>query len=162
MFHIEKEVYSSKGAFYKDLLLQAKGLIEGETDLIANLANVSSLLFNLMDDVNWAGFYLHKESQLVLGPFHGKPACIRIQFGKGVCGTAAATGVTQVVQDVHAFPGHIACDGDTQSEIVVPMFQNQAFIGVLDIDSIALGKFDDEDRLYLEQLIQMLMEGCRI
>lgn len=162
MFHIEKERYSSKGAFYKDLLTQASGLIEGETDLIANLANVSSLLYNLMDDINWAGFYMHKDEQLVLGPFHGKPACIRIPMGKGVCGTAAQTGKTQVVNDVYAFPGHIACDGDTKSEIVVPMFQNKQLIGVLDIDSIVLEKFDEEDRVYLEQLIQMLMDGCKI
>ncbi|MBC7959989.1 MAG: GAF domain-containing protein [Vallitaleaceae bacterium] len=162
MFHITKDNYSSKEAFYNDLLLQAKGLIEGETDLIANLANVSSLLFNLLEDVNWAGFYLFKENQLVLGPFHGNPACIRIAIGRGVCGTAAQTSVTQVIKDVHAFAGHIACDGNTKSEIVVPMLQNQKLIGVLDIDSVVLGKFDDVDKDALEQLISMLMSVCKI
>lgn len=162
MFHITKENYSSKGALYNDLLSQAKGIIEGEHDLIANLANVSSLIFNIMDDINWAGFYLHKENQLVLGPFHGKPACIRIQFGRGVCGTAAKTRQTQVVQDVHLFPGHIACDGDTLSEIVVPMVQKDKLVGVLDIDSTVLEKFDETDREFLEQLVELLMNSCTV
>lgn len=162
MFHVSKEKYSSKAEFYKELLTQAQGLIADEQDLIANLANISSLLYLLMDEVNWAGFYLFKENQLVLGPFQGKPACIRIQVGRGVCGTAAQTGITQVVEDVHAFPGHIACDGDTHSEIVVPMFKKEQLIGVLDIDSTILGKFDEVDREYLEQLVQLLVIGCTI
>lgn len=162
MFHITKENYSSKADFYKELLTQAQGLIAGESDFIANFANVSSLLYLLMDEVNWAGFYLFKEGQLVLGPFQGKPACIRIQVGRGVCGAAAQTGITQVVKDVHAFPGHIACDGDTLSEIVVPMFKNDQLIGVLDIDSTILSKFDEIDREYLEQLVDVLISGSRL
>lgn len=162
MHHIKKECYRSKGAFYKELLSQAAGLIEGEQDLIANLANVSSLLYNLLEDVNWAGFYLHKELQLVLGPFQGKPACNRIQIGRGVCGTAAQTRQTQVVKDVHAFPGHIACDGDTKSEIVVPMIHGDQMIGVLDIDSTVFSRFDEEDQHYLEELVRMLMAVCLV
>lgn len=162
MFHINKEIYQTKQALYKDLIFQVKGIIEGEKDLIANLANVSSLIYHFLDNVNWAGFYLYKENQLVLGPFHGKPACIRINLGKGVCGTAALYKTSQVVKDVHQFEGHIACDGETNSEIVIPMAINDKLIGVLDIDSTEFDKFDETDKKYLEQLVAELIEQCNV
>lgn len=160
MFHIEQATLQNKTEFYNNLILQAKGLMEGESDYIANMANLSSLLFLLFEDVNWAGFYLMKEEQLVLGPFQGKPACIRIPIGKGVCGVAAMKLQTQVVPDVHLFPGHIACDGETNSEIVVPMVLEDRCIGVLDIDSTVHGKFDETDRVNLELLAAMLLKQC--
>ena len=129
-----------KEEHYTQLVSQAKSLVSGEHDLIANMANVSALLFNQLEDVNWAGFYLHKESQLVLGPFQGQPACIRIPIGKGVCGTAAETRTIQRIDDVHAFSGHIACDAASNSEIVIPLIVNDELIGVLDIDSPKFGR----------------------
>ncbi len=160
MFHIDQTTQQNKTYFYNNLMLQAEGLMEGESDYIANMANLSSLLFLLFEDVNWAGFYLMKEEQLVLGPFQGKPACIRIQLGRGVCGTAAMELRTQVVPDVHLYPGHIACDGETNSEIVVPMIQNGSCIGVLDMDSPVHGKFDEIDRVNLELLVALLIKQC--
>ena len=121
--------------------------------MIANMANISALLFNQMDDVNWAGFYLYKEDQLVLGPFQGQPACIRIPMGKGVCGTAAATNTVQRIEDVHQFEGHIACDAASNSEIVIPIVVNNQLIGVLDIDSNQPAAFDQEDQAALESLL---------
>lgn len=141
-----------KNKLYTVLNSQAKSLIEGETDVIANLANISALLFNELEDVNWAGFYLYKEEQLVLGPFQGQPACIRIPMGKGVCGTAAQTRVTQLVEDVHKFEGHIACDAASNSEVVVPLIVNGALFGVLDIDSPTVGRFDESDKTGLEAI----------
>jgi L-methionine (R)-S-oxide reductase len=142
----------SKTEIYRDLALQARGLFDGERDWLANAANLAALIFNGLDDLNWAGFYFLKEDQLVLGPFQGQPACVRIEMGKGVCGTAAATRETLVVADVHAFPGHIACDAASNSEIVVPLIRNGAVIGVLDIDSPKHARFDGEDRAGLEAL----------
>ncbi len=143
----------SKSEQYSQLLSQAQGLMHGEKNLIANAANLSALLFNALPDLNWAGFYLFDGTELVVGPFQGLPACIRIPLGKGVCGTAALSRETQVVYDVHEFPGHIACDAASQSEIVIPLISSAGeLIGVLDIDSPVVGRFDDEDRAGLEAI----------
>lgn len=162
MFKLSGQLFNNKEEMYKQIHLGAKGLLEGETDFIANLANVSSLIFHSMTDINWAGFYLFKEEQLVLGPFNGKPACIRIPLGKGVCGTAAGNRETVVVKNVHEFPGHIACDSETLSEIVVPMIKDEKLVGVLDIDSTQIDKFDVEDKKQLETLVRYLLDSCTI
>ena len=151
---------SAKKQLYQDLALQAQALMSGESNLIANLANLSALLFNNLPDVNWAGFYLYDGNELVLGPFQGQPACIRIPMNKGVCGTAAFTGKTLVVEDVHAFDGHIACDAASNSEIVVPIFANDELIGVLDIDSPSLNRFDDDDKDGTTLLVDILTKAC--
>lgn len=130
---------------YQTLTKQAVALIESEHDLIANLSNISALLSMELEDLNWVGFYLYKEEQLVLGPFQGKPACVRIPMGKGVCGTAAATNTVQRVHDVHQFEGHIACDAASNSEIVLPFSINGILVGVLDIDSPSVGRFSEID-----------------
>lgn len=142
------------------LLKQLQHLIEDEPDWVANLANASALLGQFYQDINWVGFYLLRGQELVLGPFQGLPACVRIPLGRGVCGTAAATRITQVVADVHAFPGHIACDAASNSEIVVPLNQGDELIGVLDIDSPLFSRFDETDKLYLEQFCAIL--GARL
>ena len=147
---------TEKTAFYRLLNQQAHALIEQETDLIANMANLSALLFNQMPDLNWAGFYIMRDGELVLGPFQGQVACVRIPVGKGVCGTAVATGQVQLVKDVHEFPGHIACDAASNSEIVLPLRHKGDIIAVLDIDSPSLARFDAEDQLGLEQFITIL------
>ena len=152
MFVVEKLDNQNKTEMYESLLQQAHGLFYDEKDLIANAANLSSLLFNTLEDVNWAGFYFYKEDVLVLGPFQGLPACIRIAMGRGVCGTAAETLETQLVEDVHAFEGHIACDTASRSEIVVPLVMDGELLGVLDIDSPIVARFDDEDRKGIERL----------
>ncbi|WP_245953149.1 GAF domain-containing protein [Alteromonas aestuariivivens] len=144
---------------YTQLVEQARSLVSGESDLIANMANISSLLFNQLPAVNWAGFYLYKQEQLVLGPFQGQPACIRIPMGKGVCGTAAATRETQLVEDVHQFKGHIACDAASNSEIVIPLVIGDELIGVLDIDSPEFGRFSEQDKQGLEQIAAALLES---
>lgn len=138
------------------LLKQLHHLTEDEPDPIANLANASALLGQFYSDINWVGFYLLRGQELVLGPFQGLPACVRIPLGKGVCGTAAATRTTQVVEDVHVFPGHIACDAASNSEIVVPLTHGDELIGVLDIDSPSLRRFDETDQHYLEQFCAIL------
>ena len=151
----------SKTAFYDSLLLQLQALIEGESDLTANLANTSALLNLALEDLNWVGFYLLKSpNELVLGPFQGKPACLRIPVGKGVCGTAVASGQTQRVADVHAFAGHIACDGASNSEIVLPIFAQGRVVAVLDIDSPSLARFDAEDQIGLERVATALEKLC--
>ena len=151
----------SKTAFYDSLLSQISSLIEGESDLVANLSNVSALLNLALDDLNWVGFYLLKSpEQLVLGPFQGKPACLRIPVGRGVCGVAVATGQTQRVADVHAFVGHIACDTASNSEIVLPIFANGRVVAVLDIDSPLLARFDAEDQIGLERVATALEKLC--
>lgn len=160
MGEIQKIKHETKKEFYEELLFQAQGLLSGERDLIANLANVSGLLYHSMDEINWAGFYLFKEGQLVLGPFQGKPACIRIELGRGVCGAAAIEQKTQRIGDVHLFAGHIACDGASNSEIVVPLIKKGELLGVMDIDSPILNRFDPEDQRYLEALASKLVEGC--
>ena len=141
---------ADKTEAYRDLAQQLAALIGDERDAIANAANTSALLFDLLPDLNWAGFYLFKDGELVLGPFQGKPACIRIPLGRGVCGTAAATRVSQVVADVHAFPGHIACDAASRSELVVPLLKGDTLLGVLDLDSPVPGRFDEADRAGIE------------
>ena len=141
---------ADKTEAYRDLAQQLTALIGDERDAIANAANTSALLFDLLPDLNWAGFYLLKDGELVLGPFQGKPACIRIPLGRGVCGTAAATREAQVVADVHAFPGHIACDAASRSELVVPLLKGDTLLGVLDLDSPLPGRFDDADRAGIE------------
>jgi GAF domain-containing protein len=134
-------------------------LFRGERDVIANAANLSSLIFNGLDDLNWAGFYFLKDGILVLGPFQGNPACVRIEMGKGVCGTAAAKRETLIVEDVEKFPGHIACDVASRSEIVVPLVKNGTLIGVLDIDAPIRARFSVEDRLGLETLARLWLEA---
>lgn len=146
---------TDKTALYRLLNQQAQALIDGETDLIANMANLSALLFNQLPDLNWAGFYILRAGELVLGPFQGQVACVRIAVGKGVCGTAVANGKVQLVKDVHEFPGHIACDAASNSEIVLPLRHNGEIIAVLDIDSPSLARFDSDDQTGLEQLIEL-------
>jgi len=140
--------------FYSSLKQQAEALLAGETDRVANAANLAALLYHSLPDINWAGFYFLQGGQLVLGPFQGMPACVRIPVGRGVCGTAAQLAQTQVVADVHAFEGHIACDSASNSEIVIPLILDGELFGVLDVDSPRLGRFDSRDRLGLEQLVQ--------
>lgn len=147
---------NTKQNFYSSLDKQLNALLEGETDVVANLANTSALLYDQLDELNWLGFYLLKEGELVLGPFQGKTACVRIALGKGVCGTAAVTEKTQVVADVHQFEGHIACDIRSKSEIVIPVFKNDKVFGVLDIDSPILNRFDNNDASGLEAIVRTL------
>ena len=142
---------------YDTLNQQALALLGDEPDVVANLANISSLLFNELSDINWAGFYLYKEAQLVLGPFQGRPACIRIPMGKGVCGTAAQTLTIQRITDVHDFPGHIACDAASNSEIVLPLVVNGKLFGVLDIDAPIFDRFTAADETGLTQLAVILV-----
>lgn len=156
----EQNYPEDKNELYDLLSAQLAALMDGERDSLPNMANMSALLFDALRDVNWAGFYLMKDGMLVLGPFQGKPACIRIPVGRGVCGTAAKTLETQLVYDVHQFPGHIACDGASNSEIVIPLIKGERLIGVLDIDSPVVGRFDLNDRQGLEKLARQLTEGC--
>ena len=158
--------FRNKDADYASLADELNGLLSGEPDLIANAANTAALLFDALPAINWAGFYFLRESanaasELVVGPFQGKPACVRIPLGKGVCGTAAATRKTLVVADVNAFPGHIACDAASQSEIVVPLIKADTVLGVLDIDSPQLARFDDADRRGIERLAAIFVAASR-
>lgn len=155
---IEKINFESKDKFYNYLNMKLTGLICEEPDWLANLSNAAAVLWLLLDDINWAGFYLFKNDELVLGPFQGKPACTHIQIGKGVCGTSAVTKQTQLVKDVHEFPGHIACDSASNSEIVVPIIKDFRLIGVLDIDSPILNKFDETDQKYLEKFVSIIVK----
>jgi L-methionine (R)-S-oxide reductase len=145
-----------KPAAYRELLVELRALVAGEPDRIANLANAAALLYHSLSDLNWAGFYLLKQNELVLGPFQGKPACVRIALGQGVCGTAAARRETIIVPNVHEFAGHIACDAASNSEIVVPLLREGQLLGVLDIDSPKLARFDQADRAGLEPLAELL------
>jgi L-methionine (R)-S-oxide reductase len=145
-----------KKNLYAEIRRALQAVLTGESDLIANLANASALLFWSLPKVNWAGFYLLKERELVLGPFQGKIACIRIKLGQGVCGSAAEQRQTLVVPNVHEFPGHIACDSASNSEIVVPIIKDGGLIGVLDIDSPEFSRFDDNDKTGLEEFVQVL------
>lgn len=146
-----------KPTLYSQLSKALQSLVADERDAIANLANASALLFESLPDLNWAGFYLLKNGELVVGPFQGRPACVRIPLGKGVCGTAAQQRKTIVVPNVHEFEGHIACDSASNSEIVVPMIRGGVLLGVLDLDSPKLGRFDDEDRDGLERFVATLI-----
>jgi GAF domain-containing protein len=154
----------SKPAPYREIESQLRGLIEGERNGIANAANFSALLFDRLEGLNWAGFYFMDREQggLVVGPFQGKPACIRIAVGRGVCGTAVAERRSIVVPDVNAFAGHIACDAASRSEIVVPLFRGDDVIGVLDLDSGRTNRFDEDDRVGLERLARIFVEGSDI
>jgi L-methionine (R)-S-oxide reductase len=156
---IPGESSESKLELYDQLAAQLSSLLAGERDLIANAANFSSLIFHALPDLNWAGFYFMQNDELVLGPFQGKPACVRIAFGQGVCGTAAQSCVTTIVPDVHEFPGHIACDSDSNSEIVVPLMKGDRLVGVLDLDSPVFGRFDKEDAAGLEVLVRILLSS---
>lgn len=151
--------FKDKAADYASLASELTGLLASETDLIANAANTSALLFEALPDINWAGFYFLKGGELVVGPFQGKPACVRIGMGKGVCGTAAQQRTTLVVPDVDAFPGHIACDAASRSEIVVPLLTNGSLLGVLDIDSPTPARFDAVDREGLERLAAIFLRA---
>lgn len=151
----------SKADLYRDLLSALDALTAGEPDAIANMANASALIWQYLPDLNWAGFYRLIDDELVLGPFQGKAACIRIPLGKGVCGTAAATRTTQLVEDVHAFPGHIACDAASRSELVVPIVADGVLIGVLDLDSPEPARFDAGDAAGCEALAALLAQRTR-
>jgi GAF domain-containing protein len=160
MHDIDSIYPKNKTDFYKLLNSHFMALLEDETFIIPNLSNASALLGGALKDINWAGFYLMNEGELLLGPFQGKPACIHIPVGRGVCGTAVAKNQTQLVLDVHAFPGHIACDSASNSEIVVPIRVNGEVVGVLDIDSPLLARFDEKDQEGLEKFVEILEAGC--
>jgi GAF domain-containing protein len=157
MFHVEK-YNGNKVEQYQLVIKQLQALLEGENDQTANLANASALLNQFLNDINWVGFYLLKQDQLVLGPFQGLPACVRIPLGRGVCGTAAANQKTERIADVHQFPGHIACDAASNSEIVIPLVKEDQLIGVLDIDSPSKNRFDELDQTYLEEFVKVLIK----
>ncbi|MFN4768135.1 MAG: GAF domain-containing protein [Ignavibacteria bacterium] len=146
-----------KSLIYSQLAKSLTALIGEEREFLPNMSNMASLLFFSLNDINWSGFYLMKNKELLLGPFQGKPACVRIPMGKGVCGSSALNKSTIIVEDVNNFPGHIACDVDSRSEIVIPLFKGEALIGVLDIDSPILARFDEEDKKGLEHLVHILM-----
>jgi L-methionine (R)-S-oxide reductase len=146
---------------YQLLHAQLKAMLENETDIIPNLSNASALLNLALKDINWVGFYLMNKGELLLGPFQGKPACIHIAVGKGVCGTAVMKNETQLVPDVHDFPGHIACDSASRSEIVIPLRYQDNVVGVLDIDSPYVNRFDQDDQKGLETFASILEQGCR-
>ena len=148
-----------KAQQYAQLLEQARGLMHGETDRTANAANLSSLVFHSLPDLNWVGFYFFDGTELVVGPFQGHPACVRIALGRGVCGTAAATRQTQRVPDVDAFPGHIPCDSASRSELVVPLYRGDTLVGVFDLDSPRLDRFDEDDQRGLEAVAQAFIES---
>ena len=148
-----------KAELYDELARQTRGLLDGERDLIANAANFAALIWQIVPDLNWAGFYFLKGGVLVLGPFQGKPACVRIAVGKGVCGTAVARRETMLVEDVHAFAGHIACDAASNSELVVPLIKGGVVRGVLDIDSPHLARFDEVDQKGFETVVQLFVTG---
>lgn len=151
--------FHNKPRAYSELASALRGLLQGESDRIANAANTAALLFDALPAVNWVGFYFLQGEELVVGPFQGKPACVRIALGRGVCGAAAQRRQTMLVSDVHAFPGHIACDAASNSEIVVPLLQGAALLGVLDVDSPSLARFDAQDERGLEMLAQIFIES---
>ena len=148
----------NKQEFYAELAATLRAMLTGERDWLANLANTSALVYQMLPDLNWAGFYLMRGEGLVIGPFQGNPACVRISVGRGVCGGAVEQRRSLIVQDVHSFPGHIACDTASNSELVVPMVQGERVIGVLDLDSPTPGRFDEDDRVGCEQLVATLLE----
>ena len=156
-FQLAKQEAASKVELYANLQSQLRSLLDGERDFIANAANLCALLYHSLPDLNWAGFYLYKGDELVLGPFQGKPACVRIAMGKGVCGTAAAQRQTILVDNVHEFPGHIACDSASNSEIVVSLIKHERLLGVLDLDSPSVARFDDQDAEGLNELAQIFI-----
>lgn len=149
----------TKEEIYEELLRQARGLLEGERDLVANAANLSALIWQIVPDLNWAGFYFMKGGELVLGPFQGRPACVRIAVGKGVCGAAVSRRASVLVEDVHAFPGHIACDAASNSELVIPLLNRGRVHGVLDLDSPRPARFDTTDQAGLERLVAFFIDA---
>ena len=151
----------SKPEQYAELAAQARGLLAGERDRIANAANLSALIYHALPDLNWVGFYFFDGRELVVGPFQGHPACVRIALGRGVCGTAAQTRQTQPVADVEAFPCHIPCDSASRSELVVPLFEGDALVGVFDLDSPILDRFDADDQRGLEAIAAIFLESLR-
>lgn len=155
MFQAQPIDTADKPAFYRELSQQLEALLAGERDLIANAANTAALLFDAMPRLNWAGFYLMKDGELVLGPFQGKPACVRIPVGRGVCGAAVAQRETMLVEDVHAFPGHIACDAASRSELVVPLIRGGDVVGVIDLDSPDPARFDTADQAGIEAIARL-------
>jgi GAF domain-containing protein len=161
MFTAAASRSTSKAGHYAELAEQASGLLAGERDRIANAANFAALIWYALPAINWCGFYFFDGAELVVGPFQGKPACVRIALGKGVCGTAAATRQTQVIRDVNAFPGHIACDVASRSEIVVPLIDGDRLLGVWDVDSPQVARFDDDDRAGMQRLCAIFMESLR-
>jgi L-methionine (R)-S-oxide reductase len=160
MFTLNQEINTQdKPIFYKDLANSLHLLLGEERDSIANMANMASLLYFSLPTINWSGFYLFDGKELVLGPFHGKPACVRIQMGKGVCGTSALNKEILLINNVHEFPGHIACDADSKSEIVIPLIKGEKIIGVLDIDSPIYSRFDNDDKVGLLYLTEILLSA---
>ena len=158
MYEFSIDTNAPKSDMYRELVRSANALTSGETDGVANMSNIAALLWEFLPDVNWTGFYRVVDGELVLGPFQGKAACIRIPFGRGVCGAAAQTGETQLVEDVHAFPGHIACDANSASELVVPVMRNGQVIAVVDLDSPSRGRFDHDDALGIESLVAVIAD----
>lgn len=159
MHELDIDPNLAKPALYQSVVAQVRALLEGERDAIANFANTASLLYHSLPELNWVGFYLLKDGELVVGPFQGKPACVRIALGKGVCGTAAERRATMIVANVHEFDGHIACDSASNSEIVVPLVRGNELIGVLDVDSPKFARFDQEDRLGLERVVAEVLKA---
>jgi len=157
---LSQEPTTSKSELYVSMAQQLRALLNGERNLIANAANLASLIYHTLPDVNWAGFYFRHGTELVLGPFQGKPACVRIAIGKGVCGLSAAQCETIIVPNVHEFPGHIACDEASNSEIVVPVFDGEDVLGVLDLDSPVPARFDEQDAEGLNELVTIFVEAC--
>ncbi|MGD8580421.1 MAG: GAF domain-containing protein [Lysobacterales bacterium] len=153
------EIDNASGADEATVLVQAAALMAGQRDPVANAANLSSLLYHVLPEVNWVGFYFLRGRELLVGPFQGKPACVTIPLGKGVCGTAAASRAVQRVADVHAFEGHIACDVDSRAELVVPLLRGQDVLGVLDVDSPIPGRFDDADEELLRKVAELYMRS---
>ena len=158
MYEFAIDTNAPKSDMYRELVRSADALTSGETDGVANMSNIAALLWEFLPDVNWTGFYRVVDGELVLGPFQGKAACIRIPFGRGVCGAAAQTGETQLVEDVHAFPGHIACDANSASELVVPVMRDGQVIAVVDLDSPSRGRFDDDDALGIQSLVAVIAD----
>jgi L-methionine (R)-S-oxide reductase len=158
MYTFDIDPSAPKSELYAEMVRSADGMTSGEPDAVANMANIAALLWAFLPDVNWTGFYRVVDGELVLGPFQGKAACIRIPFGQGVCGAAAQSGETQLVSDVHAFPGHIACDANSASELVVPVKHNGTVIAVIDLDSPTLNRFDTEDAKGVELLAHMIAD----
>ncbi len=158
MNNIEKINFESEDKLYSYINMKLTALICDEHDWLANLSNASAVLWLLLDNINWAGFYLYKNNELVLGPFQGKPACTHIKLGKGVCGAAAKKEETQLVKNVHEFPGHIACDSNSNSEIVIPIIKESRLVGVLDIDSPVVDRFNENDRHYLEKFVSLIVK----
>ena len=159
MFALKSDRPGTKAGLLSELLSQARALLAGERDATANAANLAALVFHTLPDLNWAGFYWMKQGELVLGPFQGKPACVRIAVGAGVCGAAARDKRTVVVEDVHRFPGHIACDSASNSEVVIPLVRDGKVLGVFDLDSPKTRRFDEEDARALEALVAIYLDA---